>query len=570
MKFAVVALVLVLVLGMVAPLNADSQPHLTIDVVRVVDLGQWGVLHLLDSYRVHYDSGSAPVSSLDFGFSRMYRNNVFYVLAKDSAGRTLTVDGNVNQTSDVYWMRIHFGQQLGMNQTYEFRVAMLMSGLVTQAVGGFQYNFTAAPILTQDARMANVTFVAVPASNFVLPSNSTYEPITLNGQPALFKEYKPWKAYSEETFYGPYNTVNQYLVDLPSAERDIIVGNTGVLSVKDTYNLHNLGIPITSMAITLPEGASNVMAYDVVGAMWTSPQNPSAPYQVTVSPRYSAGVRSKENFTFTLTYNLPPSKYLKQLSWWGSYNLTIGLLNNRDDLLFDNATIRIITPSGVSVSDVKIPPQSPLSNPIAYDPNAREFTLQGISTMNNLTVGLTLNYSPFWSAFGSLPWLVGVELAIAAFALAVTVRRGPELAVPVPVEKLREFVGLYDERLALSRELVVMEEEVARGGMVKHEFRRRAKLMELRLDEINRSLMGVKAELRAVSPRYDELIRRIDRAEAEIQVSRTSLNQVRSQYRAGRTTRETYDAMVNDITKRIDRAEETVETILITLREDAR
>jgi hypothetical protein len=305
MKFVVVTLVVVLALGMMmAPVHADTQPHLTIDVVRIVDLGQWGVLHLLDNYRVHYDSGSAPVSSLDFGFARVYLNNVYYVAAKDNAGRTLTVDTTPNQTSDVYWMRVHFGKPLGVNQTYEFRVALLMSGLVTEAPGGFQYNFTAAPILTQDARVANVTFVAVPASDFVLPQKSPYESITLNGMPALFREYKPWKAYSEDTFYAPYSTVNQYLVDLTSAQRDIKVGSTGVLSVTDTYNLHNIGIPITSMAITLPQGASNVMAYDVVGAMWTSPQNPSSPYQVTVSPRYSSGVRSKENFTFTLTYNL--------------------------------------------------------------------------------------------------------------------------------------------------------------------------------------------------------------------------------------------------------------------------
>jgi hypothetical protein len=224
----------------------------------------------------------------------------------------------------------------------------------------------------------------------------------------------------------------------------------------------------------------------------------------------------------------------------------------------------------VTVTDVKTPAPAPLANPIQYDPINRAFALQGVTDQNNVTVGLTLNYAPFWSAYGALPWIFGLELALAAFALAVKIRRGPELAVPVPVEKLREFVGLYDERLALSRELVVMEEEVARGGLVKHEFRRRTKVMELRLDEINKSLMEVKAELRGVTPRYDELIRRIDRAEAEIHVSRASLSQVRSQYRSGKTTRETYDAMVNDITRRIDRAEETVETILITLREDAR
>lgn len=94
--------------------------------------------------------------------------------------------------------------------------------------------------------------------------------------------------------------------------------------------------------------------------------------------------------------------------------------------------------------------------------------------------------------------------------------------------------------------------------------------MEQRLDEINKSLMEVKAEIRAISQHYDELIRRIDRAETDVQVSRSSLNQVRGQYRAGRITRETYDSVTNDLTKRIDRAEGTVETILITLREEAR
>jgi chromosome segregation ATPase len=169
-----------------------------------------------------------------------------------------------------------------------------------------------------------------------------------------------------------------------------------------------------------------------------------------------------------------------------------------------------------------------------------------------------------------MPWLVGVEVVLAAAILVNRFRKGPEVAVPVPVEKLREFVGLYDERISLTRELVVMEEDVARGSLVKHEFRRRRKVMELRLDDINRSLMQVKGEIRVISQHYDELIRRIDRAEAEIEASRVSLNQVRGQYRAGKSTRETYDAMVNDLSKRIDRAESTVETILITLREDAR
>ncbi len=163
-------------------------------------------------------------------------------------------------------------------------------------------------------------------------------------------------------------------------------------------------------------------------------------------------------------------------------------------------------------------------------------------------------------------------LEVIAFAAVIVskYRRGPELAVPIPVERLREFVSLYDERIALSRELIAMEEDVNRGSLVKHEFRRRSKVIDLRLDEINKSLMEVKSELRLVSPRYDELIRRIDRAEADSEASRASTDQVRSQYRAGKITRETYDTVMNDISKRIDRAESVLETILITLREEAR
>ena len=114
-----------------------------------------------------------------------------------------------------------------------------------------------------------------------------------------------------------------------------------------------------------------------------------------------------------------------------------------------------------------------------------------------------------------------------------------------------------------------MEEEVNRGGLLKHEFRRRGKAMELRLDELNKSLKKVKGELRIVSPHFEELIRSIDRAEAEIETSRASISQVKA-ILCGKITREAYDHLNSDISKRIDRAEETLETALITLREEAR
>ena len=570
-KFIVMTLVLALAVIMTVPVHAaSSQSQLIIHIQRTASLGGWGAAHLLDNFTV-YNPGPSSASFLDVGFLRVFQPDVYYVQAKDQNGKILTLDGNVNQTSGFYFIRVHFAKTLTSNQTYQFTVAYVIGHIITPVSNGLEYNFSAAPVLTQDAVEANVTLLGVVGSSFAVnPNSTTYKQTTINGFPALTRQYKPWTAYSAETFVGPYLTVSQYIVDVPFAERDIIVHRSGTLSIKDSYSLHNLAAPITSITITLPDGATNVMAYDVVGAMWAAPQYPSAPYQITVAPRYAAGIKGSEYFNFSLTYDLPQSEYIKQLDWWGNYNLTTTMANNKDDFIFDNVIVKIQTPTGLEINNVILPPQPVINTPAQYDPVKKQIVLDGVTNSNNVTLAMTFTYLPFWSGLEYLPWLVGLEVVIAAAIIVNKYRKGPEMAVPIPVEKLREFVGLYDERISLTRELVVMEEDVARGSLVKHEFRRRRKVMDVRLDDINRSLMQVKAEIRVMSQHYDELIRRIDRAEAEIESSRASLNQVRGQYRAGKYTRETYDSMTNDLSKRIDRAESTVETILITLREDAR
>jgi opacity protein-like surface antigen len=568
-KLLLAVLVVVLASVVVAPLHAQQpQPKLVIDIDRTVTAGQYGVVHINDQFSI-LNNGTTAASYLDFGLPRAFRSKLYYASAVDSLGTHLTLDADVNKTSQFYWMRAHFAQDVEFNKTYTFTVQSTMGNMINGTILGYEFNFTAAPILTQDAREANVTYAAPSASTFKIPANSSYVETTFRGFPALSRTYKPWKAYSTEMFYAPYGAVNQYLFDLSSVQRDIIIGNDGTLGVQERYDFHNPGVVASSLTITLMNGSYNVMAYDEVGALWTSPQNPSAPYQVQLAPRYSSGIKNGENFTFTLTYNVPQSEYLSQLNWWGSYKLNFTLLDNGDDFLYRNATVKIIAPDGLSITGLKTPPQSPVSYPIQMSQNDRSFKLEGVTSQANMTLGVVFNYPPLWSAFQVLPWIAGLEVVILAFVLVTRFRRAPEV-VPIPVEKLREFVGLYDERLALSRELVIMEEEVSRGGLVKHEFRRRRKVMETRLDELNKSLMGVKAELRTISPYFEELIRRIDRAEAEIEASRPSMSQVRNQYRAGKTTRETYDTIVKDISKRIDRAEETIETALITLREEAR
>jgi len=563
-------LVASLLAGVIAPAYAATPPHSnqTIEIQRVIAPGPYSVVHVADSFTL-INNATTPASSLDLGYLKMYRNDFYYLDAKDNLGVSLKIDLDVNSTSEFYWVRVNFAHEINPNNSYKFIVTTVFNNLIKPAGQGFEFNFTAAPILTQDARFANVTFLASQDSSFVTLPNSTYVSTKVNGFPALLNKYQPWKAYSKAFFYAPIRSVSQQLLNLRHAERDIIIREDGSLGIKDRYAVYNPSIALSNIILTLPDNAHNVMAYDPVGAMWATSQNPTSPYQVTVTPRYQT-LRGSESFNFSLSYDLPSSGYLKQTNWWGGYNLTLPLFNDKEDLLITDCTVKIITPNGISLNDLKLPPQSPITPPFQVSDNYQTIKLRGITNQNNLTFSLIFNYLPFWSAIQILPWIFISEVTIFAAIIVSKYRRGPSISVPIPVERLREFVSLYDERLALSRELLAMEEDVSRGSMVKHEFRRRSKVMEVRLDEINKLLMGVKSELRTISPHYDDLIRRIDRAEAEAEGSRASVNQVRGQYRSGKITREAYDTVTRDIAKRIDRAEETVETILITLREEAR
>ena len=571
MKSKLILIVVILVLASInlVPLYAKDPPsNLDIVTQRTATAGQYGVVHLTDQFSLT-NIGTSPVSTFDFGFDRFYRNNIYYVEARDQQGTSLMLDADVNQTSPFLWIRAHFPNTIQPKVTYNFTVTSILNGVLRPAPQGFEYNFTAGPILTQDAKLLNSTFIVPAGSTFVTIPNSTYLQSTVGGYPILRNQYKPWKAYSNTLFYGPFRSVNIYFIDLDWEHREISILSTGTLAIRETYHFRNRAAVISNLGITLPSAATDVMAYDEVGPLWTSTQTPSPTGVVSVAPRSTQGLRGQENFTLTLTYEVPQNVYVKPLSGWGNYNFTFTFLNNRDDFLVQFATVKIITPNGLSITGFQAPPPSLLSRPIQVSQDDRTITLRGITTLNNVTFSMTFSYNPFSSALDFLPWIIGFEVVIVAFALVFR-RRRPKVEVPAPVEKLREFVGLYDERLALSRELVVMDEDVARGSLVKHEFRRRKKVMDARLDEVNRSLMQLKIDLRAVSPHYDELIRNIDRAEAEVEASRASLTQVRGQYRVGRTTREAYDHLVNDITKRIDRAQETIETALITLREEAR
>ncbi|HYY91273.1 MAG TPA: hypothetical protein VE955_04735, partial [Candidatus Dormibacteraeota bacterium] len=150
--------------------------------------------------------------------------------------------------------------------------------------------------------------------------------------------------------------------------------------------------------------------------------------------------------------------------------------------------------------------------------------------------------------------------------------RGPGVAgaLGVPVQLITRFVDLYDEKSSMRMESDKMEDDVARGSLNRFDYRQRRRTLDRRMSEVDRELGSVKSELSGASGRYQEMVKRIERSEAELQVIRTTSADLKNQNRTGKISRDLYDSLYSDLVRRKEKAEQSIDTVIINLREEIR
>jgi len=542
---------------------AGAEEASSLGVERSITISDYALVTVSDKFNFK-NNGNEPVNSLTVGFPREFADLLKDVSAKDSDGATLRVDRDVDPSSPIYWLRLTFSKDVKPNEEYRFNSKMLFAGLVSFNDPGFTFKFAPHPTLQSRADFSNVTIVLPADAQVTVPPNSTFIPEKVEGKPVVFNSSRPLKPLTDTIFSFNYTSGTQRMIRCEWAERKITFDPFGGISVADTYHVKNLANDAYSIRVLFPQNSTQVMLYDLLGPVWK--EVAATANETTVSPRYGK-IGKGEVFTFTLQYQIEQKKYVKQMEWWGLYNFTMDLAPH-SEWIVDKWNVVITLQTGASIEWESQSPNTILK-PSAFR-TAMVYNFTDLLPEENASVAVRYRYLSFWAAYEPLQWMFALEIIVVALAVTFRLRKPPAPTVPIPVERIREFVELYDEKTALKLEAESMDEELARGAITKHDYRHRRRNIDLRTDEINKALATVKTELRSIQARYDDMLRRIEKAEAEVDAVRVSQTQVRTQYRTGKITREVYDTLTVDLNKRVDKARGTVDSIIITLREEAR
>ncbi len=530
-----------------------------VNTSRTIMTTAWGTTITNDT--VTLVSAAQPIGHMGVGFPAELASDVRNVTAVDTSGNALALTMMATPSYTLYDATLR-----SPSSSYTFTVRTVFTGLLRFKSAGSQFNFTFSPFPVTDYNVSQAR-LSVVTQGWSNPTaykvNGTFANGVFSTQPAALD------AFDMTVASISFTSASQNLFDA-SADRTLTILSSGTVTASDDYNLTNHGPILQNIAFALPKDVKSLSAVDAIGPLdstsITSGGTASTNSTWRVTPRYGS-INTNQSVVISLRYDLPGS--IVSSPSLGTFSITYNLLNN---VQFYQSILsaKLVTPMGFRQLSLASP-VTPTVSGSTLTGNQYVFTAFSVGPGSNLSLSMSYVLSPFWASLAPLAWVVLLELAVVFAVLVYEPGSGRTVLVGGgPMDLIRRFVDLYDEKSTLRQEADRIDDDMTRGAMNRHEYKHRRRLIEIRMSEIDRSLGPVKAQLSSASSRYRDMIRRVERSEADLQVVRTGLVDLRNQYRSGRMEKSLYESLMSDLERRKVRDRQAIDNVIITLREEIR
>ncbi len=573
-----------------AETGTPSPANITID--HVLQLQNGGLVVVNDTVRLSTEPGEhvEPLQSFSIGFPYIYRSNLDYCFAYDSADpkEQIPVDLDVGLGKlGFYGASVLFGEGIDIadGKSYDFTVVFVFSNLITSWVPElepenalFNASFPMFPSLTHNTSTCNVTIVLPSHSTYIGTSHlkergQDFNKTELPTRTVLNYVQRPLEKLTSElgwlSFLQRSPSSHEYFLmfDVEEAHRDIRLDEWGGILVSDSYDLTNKAVwNLTRTTIRLPKGAYNILARDASGSL--NPVEPVAQNEtsyVSVSVPLRTVLKQGNRTEFTVSYSLPWIEYVKRQGE-SNFQLSFSFLEHI------NWTIR------KSVTTVTLPKGANFrlssASPDIVEKSALEqtatFTFYNVTPFQGFGFDIGYEQFVFWASFYPTLWM-GLLVTMVGSAVLIW-RRTPRPTVvpitPVSTEALRSFVDAYDEKAKISAELESIDDLLRKGRMTRRRYKIRKKTLDGRLSVLSRELAGLRDEIGEAGPRYANIMGQVEVAEALLEGAKRDLRRAEARYRSGSISKSAYRKLVSEYEERRKRARTTIQGVLLRIREE--
>lgn len=494
------------------------------------------------------------------GFPYKYGSHVLRCVAYNSTD-VFPVSLNVplENRSGFYGVRIDFPE--GTPQVFTVGFVLSNNLIVQESFNVSRIDFPKYPSLTKSAVNCNVSIL--------LPEGSTY----MSGASLEYSQ-ENLPAFTNLPANVTFSLTKDamQIVDIKELKREIKISGTGEIEGSDFYRITNKAPlqEISFFEIILPQNASNPSAYDQLGrGLKVDATGKANRYQVS----FASPLKTEESAVFTVRYYLPGEGCIEQKER-RNFNFVFPLFEHLNYYI-DQSSVTFVLPEGAKMLSFENASVAG-SYSITRDVFQEMLTIKkrGVFWLDSFSIGITYEYDLLWLSFRPTLWMwalatVGCAIAVvwkrpkAAISVAV-----PKVAVGVRSRDIRSFVDAYEKKRRIVLEFESLRIRVRRGKVPRRRYKVRRRTLETRLNVLSRSLTDLKEKLRAAGGRYRDLMRRLEVAETEISGVEANIESIEARHRRGELSLGAYRKLLADYERRKDKAETTIDEILIRLREE--
>jgi hypothetical protein len=545
--------------------KADSEYSIE-HVFHTVTIMYNGYVFINDTLRVNITE-QVPTDFL-IGFPDRYGQSVlkcFAFAGSDDFAVSLNVP--LSGRMGFYGVRVEF--PLGAPQT--FTVAFVLSSSLVaqdpQNASMYTLDFPAYPSFVKKADLCDVSVVAPGGASF---EGGTVSGFTYSQQDLQELTYAP----ASLDFLMPENT-SIPVAEVTKLDRTIALNGFGGIDGVDTYDVTNNGLTaIGSFDVFLPPNASDPEAVDQFGRKMTgSSLSDVNTNQYNVA--FNLEVGSGESGKFYVSYSLPGSFLTQESS--DSFSLRL-LLFEYENYYVDQVSVTVVLPEGASVKTAE---NNFTSETHSLDKGVYQeivsLAQNGVVVLNKVGLNVSYDYNPLWTSFRPTMWVWAVAV-VGTVIVAVAGQRpkGPSrvpispAALKLGPEYFRSFVDAYEEKKKIDLELDSLEARAEKGRIPRRRYKVMRRTLEARLSTVSRSLTGYKEKMRAAGGQYSGFMLQLEVAEAEISEVKTNIKNAEALHNRGELSLEAYRNRLADYQRKKERAETTINGILLRLREEVR
>ena len=519
-------------------------------------------------------TGEATLDSFLYGIPQTWARKsrariMYYEFLNATSGKPLSAEEEELGGLDLRGFLVSFPTPLGLDEGDEVQIhvkLVLNGSLIAEEpeAGEFIYRVESPMYPVTSLEISNATF------RLELPVGST---ITKTEPENLERRYEKgiWvihhSALNLTSFSSEVASVKfKKSPPLPffycrRAIREVVIRPFGGLRITDTYELRseNRG-DLEYVVLILPAKASAVKVSDLMGPLRIKTAELHGARRITVTLR--GLLKTGDPLTLRISYDLPWPEHVVEES---PTEFTLRL--TAQELLLwpvEHLFIKVVLPDGARLLN-----STPAPDHVARRALGEEvgFSLPGpLAPFGEDVLVVRFSYSVFCPSFWPVLW-AGLGAILVCLVVKLLAVPAPLPVLPVPVEKLMEFIRAYERKFTLMDERSSLREAREEGRISREKYRRRVRAINRELAELDKRISSLIPELREAGGLVAEMVSNIEKAESQLESVERDIRNLRARYLRKEIGKRAYEDLLRECRRREDRARTTIREALLRLRE---